>query len=123
MGDLPLRWRTATVAGTQWAATFTFLDDDGARMDISGKVFEFVIRPNSADATVPALVKLTTTATAQGYLVVDPVASTVQAVLSPTATLALGTGCRPFALWMDPGLADQTCLIEGPFYSRLVPTA
>ncbi|MFK0222222.1 hypothetical protein ACIQWN_29030 [Streptomyces vinaceus] len=123
MPDLPLRWRTATVAGTQWAATFTLLDDDGTTMDIGGKTFEFVIRPDSADATAPPLVKLTATATVQGYLTVDTVTATVQAVLSPTATLTLGTGCRPFALWMDPGLPGQTCLVEGPFYSRLVPTA
>lgn len=120
MGDLPLRWRTATAAGTQWAATFTLLNDDGTRMSISGKTFEFVIRPTSADATVPPLVKLTSAATGQGYLTVDTVTATVQVILSPSATLALGAGCRPFALWMDPGLPDQTCLVEGPFYSRLV---
>ncbi|MFG2412286.1 hypothetical protein [Streptomyces goshikiensis] len=120
MGDLPLRWRTSTAAGTQWAATFTLLDDDGTRMDISGKTFEFAIRPTSADVTAPPMVEVTTTATVQGYLTVDTVASTVQVVLSPTATLSLGTGCRPFALWMDPGLAGQACLVEGPFFSRLV---
>ncbi|MFB6805471.1 hypothetical protein [Streptomyces sp. NPDC056387] len=123
MPDLPLRWRTATVAGTQWAATFTLLDDDGTHMNISGKTFEFVIRPTAADATVPPLVKVTATATAQGYLTVDTVAATVQVVLTPAATTLLGTGCRPFALWMDPGQPDQTCLVEGPFYSRLVIVA
>ncbi|MCY0917044.1 hypothetical protein OS965_02485 [Streptomyces sp. H27-G5] len=120
MGDLPLRWRTSTVAGTQWTATFTLLDDTGARMNIAGKVFEFAIRPGSADATSPPLVKVTAAATVQGYLTVDAVASTVQVVISPTATQLLDTGCRPFALWMDAGLPGQTCLVEGPFYSRLV---
>lgn len=123
MPDLPLRWRTATVAGAQWAATFTLRNDDGTHMDISGKTFEFVIRPNAADATVPPLVKVTSTATAQGYLTVDTVSATVQVVLTPAATTLLATGCRPFALWMDPGQADQTCLVEGPFYSRLVTAA
>jgi hypothetical protein len=119
MPDLPLRWRTAVVAGAQWSATFTLLNDDGTLMNISGKTFEFVIRPNAADATAPPLVKVTAAATAQGYLTVNAVAATVQAVLAPAATTLLGTGCRPFALWMDPGLPDQTCLVEGPFYSRL----
>ncbi|GAA3267783.1 hypothetical protein [Streptomyces lavendulae] len=121
MVDLPLPWRTSTVAGAQWSAAFTLLDDDGTPMDIVGKMFEFVIRPSSADVTVPPLVKVTTTATAQGYLTVDMVAATIQVVLTPAATILLGTGCRPFALWMDPGQPDQTCLVEGPFYSRLVP--
>ncbi|MEU8839935.1 hypothetical protein AB0D97_12510 [Streptomyces roseus] len=123
MPDLPLRWRTATVAGAQWAATFTLLDDDGTPMDISGKTFEFVIRPNAADATMPPLVEVTATATAQGYLTVDTLTATIQVVLTPAATTLLGTGCRPFALWMDPGQAAQTCLVEGPFYSRLVSAA
>lgn len=123
MSDLPLRWRTAVVAGAQWSAAFTLLDDDGTRMDISGKTFEFVIRPNSPDATVPPLVKVTSTATAQGYLTVDTATATVQVVLTPAATTLLGAGCRPFALWMDSGLPDAVCLVEGPFYSRLVAAA
>ncbi|MER6778485.1 MULTISPECIES: hypothetical protein [unclassified Streptomyces] len=123
MADLPLRWRTATVAGTQWSATFTLLDDDGTPMDISGKVFEFVIRPTAADTTLPPLVAVTATATAQGYLTVDTLTATIQVVLTPAATTLLGTGCRPFALWMDPGQPDATCLVEGPFYSRLVSAA
>ncbi|MFE2850571.1 hypothetical protein ACFXJO_05485 [Streptomyces lavendulae] len=123
MPDLPLRWRTATVAGVQWAANFKLLNDDGTRMDISSKTFEFVIRPSSADVTVPPLIKATPTPTAQGYLTVDSVAATIQVVLTPAATTLLGTGCRPFALWMDPGQVDQICLVEGPFYSRLVPAA
>ncbi|MFE3577858.1 hypothetical protein [Streptomyces vinaceus] len=123
MAELPLRWRTATVAGAQWSATFTLLDDDGTPMDITAKTFEFVIRPDAADATMPPLIKVTATATAQGYLVVDAIAATVQVVLTSAATTLLGTGCRPFALWMDPGQSDQTCLVEGPFYSRLVTTA
>lgn len=123
MPDLPLRWRTAVAAGAQWSATFTLLDDDGTPMDISGKTFEFVIRPNAADVTAPPLVTVTTAATAQGYLTVNTVAATVQVVLAPAATTLLGIGCRPFALWMNPGLPDQTCIVEGPFYSRLVPAA
>lgn len=123
MPDLPLRWRAAAIAGAQWAATFTLLDDNGTPMNIASKVFEFVIRPNGADTTTPPLVKVTAAATAQGYLTVNTVAATVQVVLTPAATVLLGASCRPFALWMDPGQPDQTCLVEGPFYSRLVPAA
>lgn len=119
MPELPLRWRTSTVAGARWSASFTLRNDDGTPMDISGKSFEFAIRPTAGDAAVPALVAVAGAATVQGYVTVDTVSAVVQVVLSPTATASLGTGCRPFALWMDPGLPDQTCLVEGPFYSRL----
>ncbi|MFD8142502.1 hypothetical protein [Streptomyces sp. NPDC059708] len=119
MPDLPLRWRTSTVAGAQWSASFTLRDDTGSPMDVSGKTFEFTIRPTTADASVPALVAVSATPTSQGYLTVNTATAVVQVVLTPAATTLLGTGCRPFALWMDPGLPNQTCLVVGPFYSRL----
>jgi len=107
------------VAGTQWSASFTLRDDNGAPMNIVGKAFEFAIRPTAGDAAVPALVQVAEAATSQGYVTVDTVNAVLQVVVSPTATATLGTGCRPFALWMDPGLPTQTCLVEGAFYSRL----
>ncbi|KIF00866.1 hypothetical protein PL81_38800 [Streptomyces sp. RSD-27] len=106
------------MAGAQWSATFTLRDDSGGPMNISSKMFEFTIRPTAADAAVPALVAVAATPTGQGYLTVNTLTAVVQVVLTPAATALLGTGCRPFALWMDPGLPGQTCLVEGPFYSR-----
>ncbi|WP_329143453.1 hypothetical protein OIU91_05970 [Streptomyces sp. NBC_01456] len=121
MADLPLQWSTTTAAGSEWAADFTLLDDDGAPMDIGGKTFEFVIRPTVVDAAMPPLIKVATTATVQGYIAVDTGTATVQVVLTPTATALLGKGSRPFALWMDAGQPSATCLVEGRFNSR--PTA
>ncbi|MFF7411652.1 hypothetical protein [Streptomyces lydicus] len=118
MPDLPLQWNTTTAAGAEWAAGFTLLDDDGTPMAINGKAFEFVIRPTVVDATPSPLVKVTTTPTVQGYITVDTVTATAQVVLTPTATALLGKGSRPFALWMDPGQPQQTCLVEGRFNSR-----
>ncbi|MFI5831074.1 hypothetical protein ACIA6C_28135 [Streptomyces sp. NPDC051578] len=107
------------MAGAQWSATFTLRDDDGQPMNITGKTFEFAIRPSATDAAVPALVAVAATATSQGYITADTTTAVVQVVLTATATASLGTGCRPFALWMDPGLPTQICLVEGAFYSRL----
>lgn len=122
MPDLPLQWSTTTAAGSEWAADFTLLDDDGTPMAISGKGFEFVIRSTTVDAAPSPLVKVTSTPTVQGYITVDTTAATVQVVLTPTATALLGKGSRPFALWMDPGRPQQTCLVEGRFNSQLVAT-
>ncbi|MGW2920407.1 hypothetical protein ACWDBF_21450 [Streptomyces angustmyceticus] len=123
MSDLPLRWSTTTAAGAEWGADFTLLDDDGTPMAINGKAFEFVIRPTVVDTASPPLIKVTATATVQGYITVDVVAATVQVVLTPTATALLGKGSRPFALWMDPGQPQQTCLVEGRFNSRPAASA
>ncbi|MFE9844687.1 hypothetical protein [Streptomyces goshikiensis] len=123
MPDLPQRHRIALVAGSQWAQTFQFFNDDGTRMNIAGKTFAFTVRVSASDASPVPLVGVTATATAQGYVSIDVDASTVQVVLSPSATLALGTGCWAFALWTDPDLPDETCFLEGPLFSRRVAAA
>jgi len=121
MPALPNQLNTTSAAGSQWVTTYTLQNDDGTLMNITGKTFEFVVRPSTTDVTEPALVAVnSTTAGAQGYITVSPSTSTVQVVLSPTATALLGQSSYPYSLWMDPGLTDATDLVVGTCFSTLV---
>lgn len=124
MPALPNQVQATAASGSQWVETYVLQNDDGTLMNITGKTFEFVIRPNASDHTVPALVAVnSTSSTAQGYITVTTASSTVQVVLSPTVTTLLGQGARPYTLWMDPGLPDATALVAGMFFSNLVAAA
>lgn len=124
MPALPNQLQVNAAAGSQWVTTYQLQNDDGTLMAISGKTFEFVIRPNPSDTAEPAMVAVNSTAsTAQGYITVTTATSTVQVVLSPTATALLGQGARPYTLWMDPGLPDATALVDGICFSNLVAAA
>jgi hypothetical protein len=104
--------------------TYTLQNDDGTPMTITGKTFEFVIRPSTSDTTQPGMVSVnSTTASAQGYITVTATSSTVQVVLSPTATSLLGQSADPYSLWMDPGQPDATALVTGTFFCNLVAAA
>jgi hypothetical protein len=121
---LPNRLNTTSAAGSQWAWSYQLQNDDTTLMNITGKSFEFVIRPTVADVTEPALIAVNSTASnAQGYITVTPSTSTVLVVLSPTATALIGANSYPYALWMDPGLPDATNLVGGTFFSSLVAAA
>jgi hypothetical protein len=104
--------------------SYTLQNDDGSAMNLAGKTFEFVVRPNTLDHTAPAMVTVNSTAaTAQGYITVTTLTATVQVVLSPTATTLLGQSANPYTLWMDPGLPDATALVAGLFFCQLVAAA
>lgn len=115
-----MQWNTATAAGAQWVQTFTLLDGEGTRMDLTGLVWGFVIRPGVTDITAPPLVEVTTTPGAQGSISVDLTAATVTVTLTPAATTLLGKGARPHALWSQPGTAAATCWVAGTFNTQLV---
>lgn len=117
MSSLPTQVNFATAAGSQWAQTFQFTG-----VDITGLAWEFVIRPSVTDTAQPPLIKVTTTVGAQGQITVDTGAGTVQVVLTPAATVLLGKGARPYALWSNPGTTSATSWCEGIFNSSLVPT-
>jgi hypothetical protein len=123
MGQLPTQVQFSTAAGSLWRQTFTLTDSNGAAIDLTGLAWEFVIRPNVTDATVPALVSVTTTATAQGQIDVTPLTGTVTVTLSPVATTTLGAGSRPHALWSNPGTGTATVWVEGRFNTQLVAGA
>lgn len=121
---LPNQLQANAAAGSQWVQSYTLLNDDGTATNLAGKVFEFVIRPTVNDTTEPAMVAVNSTAAnAQGYITVTAASSTVQVVLSPTATTLLGQGTRPYTLWMDNGLSDQTALVVGTFFSNQIAAA
>lgn len=116
MSSLPNQVNFAAAAGSQWAQTFQFTG-----VDITGLSWEFVIRPTVTDTAQPALVKVTTTVSAQGQITVNTGAGTVQVVLTPAATTLLGKGARPYALWSNPGTTTATSWCEGVFNTSLVP--
>lgn len=114
------QYNIAASAGGQWAATFTLENDDGTPMNIATKTFEFVARTNTAPAGTPVVTVTSTGAGADGYMVIDVDAATVQVVLTPTATTNASGGGIPYTLWMNPGLTDATALVTGTLYSSLV---
>lgn len=123
MSGLPNQWNTTTPAGSQWAQAFQLQNDDGTPVDITGWTWEFVIRPTVVDTASPALVQVTTTVTAQGYITVNISTATVIVVLAPAATALLGKGARPYALWSQPGTTQATAWVEGAFNTQLVAAA
>lgn len=120
MAALPMQWNTSSAAGSQWAQTFKLTNADGSIVNLTGLTWEFVIRPSTSDAAVTPLVKVTTTVTAQGQIVVDTVAATVTVTLTPAATTAVGQKSLPHALWSNPGTTSATCWLEGRFNNTLV---
>ena len=124
MPGLPNQAQINIAAGSQWVQTYALTNDDGTPMDLAGATFELVIRPNASNASEPAMVAVNSTAaTAQGYMTVDLDASTVQVVLSPTATALLGQSASAYALWLDQGQADATALVVGTAFSTLIAAA
>jgi hypothetical protein len=89
-------------------------------VNVTGWTWEFVIRPTVSDTASPALVQVTTTVSAQGYITVNTVTATVMVVLNPAATSLLGKGARPYALWSNPGTTTATAWVDGVFNSQLV---
>lgn len=121
---LPQQHAIIAPAGAQWVESYQLFDDNGALAAITGKSFGFVIRPSTSDTTEPAMVAVNSTASnGQGYITVTTSTSTVQVVLSPTATQLLGAGARPYALWMDNGQVDATIWLSGIFTTYLVAAA
>lgn len=106
---MPQPWDTAVAAGSQWIQTFTF-----PSTDITGLAWEFVVRTNVDDTGTP-LIRVTQTVGAQGQIVVDTVASTVQVIVTASATASLGKGVYAHALWSDYGTDTATDWIAGIF--------
>ncbi|MGW2520454.1 hypothetical protein ACWC09_26265 [Streptomyces sp. NPDC001617] len=115
MTTLPIQANLTAPAGGQWAQTFQFPDTD-----ITGLTWEFVIRPTAVDTTQPALIEVTTTITAQGWITVDTAARTVQVVLTDAATRPLGKASRAYALWSNPGTGQDIPWAAGRFNTQPV---
>lgn len=123
MTSLPNQWNASSPAGSQWAQAFQLVNDDGTPVNVTGWTWEFVIRPNVADTASPALVQVTTTVSAQGYITVDTATATVMVVLNPAATAPLGKNSRPFTLWSNPGTTTATAWVEGRFNTQIIAAA
>jgi len=122
MPQLPNQVAFSAAAGSTWRQTYT-ITDQGGPVDLTGLTWEFVIRPNITDATSPALVSVTTTASPQGQITVTPLTGTVTVTLTPAATALLGKGSRPHALWSNPDTDTAICWAEGAFNTQLVAAA
>jgi len=123
VASLPNQWNTTAAAGSQWAQAFQLVNDDGTPVNVTGWTWEFVIRPTVNDTASPALVQVTTTVSAQGYITVDTVTATVMVVLNPAATALLGKGARPYTLWSNPGTTQAVAWVDGIFNTQLVAAA
>lgn len=121
MPALPMQANAQAAARGEWVQGYTLTNDDGTPVDLTGATFEFVIRSAVTDLTEPALVSITATETAQGYLTVT--GNVVLVSVYPAATTLLGQGAWPYALWMNPGTTTATPIVEGTFYSGLVAAA
>ena len=116
---LPNYYVIISSTGSSWSASFTLQNDDGTPMDISTKTFEFVARPSVDDrSTVPKISVTSTASTSQGTILVNISTSTVQVVVSATATANWSGGT--YTLWMNPNLNDAEAMAQGPF--TLQPT-
>lgn len=115
---LPMLVHVTTDADSEWTCGYAFFNDDGTAADLSTATFELVIRPDVTDQTEPALVSISTTAGAQGYITVSGNVAT--AVIEAPATAALGEGARPYALWLNPGTPGQQTVVRGQFTTQLV---
>lgn len=108
-------------AGFVWSQTYSLTQTpNGPPIDLTGLVFELVIRPSLTDASSPALVQVSSAASnAQGSVTVTPTAGIVTVNLTPAATTLLGQGERFYTLCSNPGTSTATLWAEGVFTSKL----
>lgn len=117
---LPNNYTIVTAQASQWSAVFTVYNEDGTLANLTGKIFELVVRATASTPSV--LFSVTSTAsTANGTVTVDTAASAVTVIVNPAATALLTGGGGNYTLWMDQGLSDATALVTGVFLAQAVP--
>lgn len=104
-------------ARSAWAGSFSFKGQDKTTAeDITGRTWEFVIRPSAADTSPTAAISVTTVNSSQGVLSVDVPTATVLVSLTASAVALMGAGAAwSYALWMDPDLTTATARVDGTF--------
>lgn len=119
---LPVSVKAFAVAGSLWSTTYSLTQyPGGPPIDLTGLVFELVIRTSVNDTSDPPLVRVTSAgSTAQGSVTITPLTGTVTVTLTPAATLALGRSTWPYALWSNPDIETATTWVEGTFSTSLV---
>lgn len=119
----PAQVNTSCSAGFVWSETYSLTQTPGGPpIDLTGLVFELVIRPNVEDTTSPALVQVSSSGSnTQGSITIATPANGIVVVnLTPAATTLLGEGVRPYTLCSNPGTSTAACWVSGQFFSRLV---
>lgn len=118
---LPNLYNIQAASNSQFSVVFTIQNDDGTLADLTGKIFEFVVRDRLNATSSKVLVSVnSSTATANGYITVSTTASTVEVVLTATGVGLIVDGGGPYTLWMDQGLSDATALVVGTFFVQQV---
>lgn len=120
MALLPNTYNVIAAQGSQWSNTFFLQNADGTPVNITGKIFELSIRRAVTDTGSPILSVNSTTSTANGQITVNVPAASVQVTLTAAGTASLIHGGGVYALWMDQGLPDATCMVVGTFYANPV---
>lgn len=99
-----------------WAAQFTYITTTGQQAPWPSfpTSWEYVVRVSATDTGTP-LVKLTTTAGADGVIVVTTTSSVsqVSVYLYPAATATLTPQQYSHALWSSPGTTSAVCWLSG----------
>jgi hypothetical protein len=115
---LPNNYTIIAASGSQWSALFTIYDDDGTLTDITGKVFELVVRDRLSTVGRVIFSVNNTASTAYGTIITDVINSTVEVIVNAAATALVVEGGGPYTLWMDQNLADATALVTGTFFAN-----
>lgn len=121
MANLPNAASLSVAVGSQLNQTYQFKNSDGTLMDITGKVFEFVIRadPVELGVTTPLVSVTSTASTASGTITVNTLTSTVLVSVSATAMATLTQKQYVYTLWMDQHLSDATAMVSGALLAIL----
>ena len=118
---LPNLYNIQAPSNSQFSVVFTIQNDDGTLADITGKIFEFVVRDRLNANSSKVLVSVnSSTATSNGYITVTTAASTVEVVLTAVGVGLITDGGGPYTLWMDQGLSDATAMVTGTFFVQQV---
>jgi hypothetical protein len=117
---LPNNYTVVTAQGSQWSVVVTVYNEDGSLANLTGKIFEFIVRSTASSAA--SIFSVTSTAsTGNGTILVSTAASAVTVVVNAAATGLLSGGGGNYTLWMDQGLSDATALMTGVFLAQAVP--
>lgn len=121
MGNLPNAISLSVAVGSQLNQTYQFKNDDGSLMNITGKVFEFVIRsdPSEAHVVTPVAVVTSSASTSAGTITVDTATSTILVSVSALAMANLTQKSYVYTLWMDQNLSDATAMVNGTLFAML----
>lgn len=122
MGFLPNPASLTEAVGGQFTNVYTFHNDDNTLMDLTGKIFEFSVRTDSAQSSAVApLFKVSSTAsTVNGTITVNVVSSQVTVLITAAAMALLSQTQYYYTLWMDQGLPDATPMVSGTLFAQNV---